>query len=495
MQSLVQNPAYFPPHAGKGADGIADGSSVPAVVKQVVVGLLGEKALREAKTEAANGTVFEVITQLLPPMDARAEFNWVRLAKSFAQMMETAVFPVAVQARFLTFIYARVIGFMGPTDKSVGPGSIMTSEGGPVELSWVIPNRSKPAAGEVTRQLRFCIEPRDPETGALFKGTPVLDYLTSPEGSLGVVSLPDQGLDWPTKTEGFLFPDDKGGEPPAGSRFFVGFDFHPAGKITLKAYYVTAFCPPTNQMQVVTDVGKPLGELVKQLHPTLSEPFAAVHTYISGIEPASRPYAGIAAMDCVHPDQNRLKIYLHRHEGTSWSEARQGFTLNGALDARPNVSAAVEKLEQLWNHLFPSATSAMNVDVQAAAPPPAPGAKDGEGNEKPAQPSTGLLFYYELYSGDSNVYPKIYLPVRTYCANDLAICDAVEKFYDDIGVEGPEGGERGKGWVAREVGKSFNHRKLDSRSGIITYVTIGSKKGGWEVTSYFTPEPWAEERK
>jgi hypothetical protein len=75
-------------------------------------------------------------------------------------MMETAAFTVEVQARFLTFIYARVLGFMGPADKTTGPGSIMTSEGGPVELSWVIPNRSKPRSGEVTRQLRFCIEPR-----------------------------------------------------------------------------------------------------------------------------------------------------------------------------------------------------------------------------------------------------------------------------------------------------------------------------------------------
>jgi hypothetical protein len=42
----------------------------------------------------------------------------------------------------------------------------------------------------------------------------------------------------------------------------------------------------------------------------------------------------------------------------------------------------------------------------------------------------------------------------TYCKSDLAICDAVEKFYNTIGVEGPAGGERGEGWVAREVAKS-----------------------------------------
>ncbi|KAF7351052.1 hypothetical protein MSAN_01667500 [Mycena sanguinolenta] len=470
MQNLVQNTTYFPPSAGSTGVSIPDGSS-PAVVKQVVVNLLGEKALRDASVPTS-GSVFEVLTQLLPPCPRE---------------------QVSVQARFLTFIYARVLGFMGPEDKAVGASSIMTSEGCPVELSWVIPNRSKPRAGEVTRQLRFCIEPRDPETGSLYKGASVLKYLVSPEGGLGVVSCHDLGLDWPTKTENYLFPDDKGDEPPFGSRFFVGFDFHPSGKITLKAYYVTAFCPPTNQMQVTVespDAGKPLDKLVAQLHPTLSGPFEPVKSYISSIEAPRRPYAGIAAMDCVEPDVNRLKIYLHRHEGTAWSEAKAGFTLNGALEDRPNVAAGLEKMEHLWNLLFPDATSSKNINLPEVAVPVVAG-----GDDRPAQPSVGLLFYYELYSNDNIVYPKIYLPVRTYCKNDRFICDAVEKFYNDIGVDGPEGGERGEGWVAREVAKSYGHRSLDTRAGIITYVTLGAKKGGWEVTMYFTPEPWAVERK
>ncbi|KAJ7153587.1 tryptophan dimethylallyltransferase-domain-containing protein [Mycena crocata] len=488
MQNLVQNKSYFPQGVEKKEFvAVADGTPVPAVVRQVAAGLLGEKVLRESK---AGGSVFDILTEVLPPLEASAAFYWSSLGKSFASMMETASFTVEVQARLLTFVHARVLGFMGPPDKTTGPGTIMTSEGGPVEMSWVIPNRSKPRAGEVNRQIRFCIEPRHPETGVLYKGALVLAYLTSAEGGLGVVKCHDQGLVWPKKTEDYLFAEDKGDEAPKKSRFFVGFDFHPSGIITLKAYYVTAFCEPANQMQVAVDAGRPLGELVTQLHPTLGEPFQPLSTYIEGIEPARRPYAGIAAMDCVQPDVNRLKIYLHRHEGTSWSEAKQGFTLNGALNSRPNVSEAVQKMELLWNHLFPKATSAMNVDIQIASTP-VPTSTD----DRPIQPAIGLLFYYELYSGDSNIYPKIYLPVRTYCENDLAICTAVENFYNEIGVEGPEGGERGEGWVAREVAKSFNHRKLDARSGIITYVTLGSKKGGWEVTSYFTPEPWAPERK
>lgn len=170
-------------------------------------------------------------------MPARIAFHWNKLGRSFASMQETAAFTVEVQARFLVFVYARVLGFMGPAERK-GPGVIITFDGSPVELSWVIPNRSKPRRGEATRQLRFAIEPlyvscnhywskthhqcRHPETGIPLKGALILDYLTSLEGGLGVVSCPDQGMKWRKETENFLFPDDEGDEIPTGSRFFVG---------------------------------------------------------------------------------------------------------------------------------------------------------------------------------------------------------------------------------------------------------------------------------
>jgi hypothetical protein len=56
----------------------------------------------------------------------------------------------------------------------------------------------------------------------LYKGASVLDFLTSPEGGLGIVPRPDLGLDWPTKIENFLRPNDSGDEAPLSSRFFLG---------------------------------------------------------------------------------------------------------------------------------------------------------------------------------------------------------------------------------------------------------------------------------
>lgn len=44
--------------------------------------------------------------------------------------------------------------------------------------------------------------------------------------------------------------------------------------------------------------------------------------------------------------------------------------------------------------------------------------------------------------------------VRFYTQSDLAISRALEKFYDSVSIQGPEGGEQGPGWVEREVAKS-----------------------------------------
>ncbi|KAH8798041.1 tryptophan dimethylallyltransferase-domain-containing protein [Flagelloscypha sp. PMI_526] len=435
-------------------------------------------------------------------MKPRTAFHWNKLGKSFASMLETAAFPIESQARFLVFIYSRVLGFMGPAEH-VGPGSIMTIDGSPVELSWVIPNRSKPQPGEATRQLRFAIEPLHPD-GEPLKGASVLDYLTSPEGSLGVVSCPPNGADWRKKTEDFLYSDDKGDNIPEGSRFFVGFDFDSGGTLTLKAYYLAAARAPSETLKAtavspnplyVGDVDfRPLLRLLPQLHPTLVQPFKTILSYFDSLEDRLRPRFQILAMDCVESDANRLKIYCRTMEGTSWKDAKRSFTLDGALSS-PEMNKAVANLQVLWDHMFPNATSARSVDLDVAST-----VDDNHDQEKENDPDEvhaqhpvgGLLYYYELIAGKNTVFPKIYLPVRHYCSNDLFVSDAVEKFYRDVGVEGPVFGENSTGWVAREVAKAFNHRNLDEMSGIQTYVTFAVKKAGWELTSYFSPEVWVQ---
>jgi hypothetical protein len=59
---------YTAQSAGGKVDTIVDGP-VPEVVKQVVVALLGEKALGDVKSEGLSGSVFDILTQVNYSLD------------------------------------------------------------------------------------------------------------------------------------------------------------------------------------------------------------------------------------------------------------------------------------------------------------------------------------------------------------------------------------------------------------------------------------------
>jgi len=87
-------------------------------------------------------------------------FFWRKVAKPFASMLEIASFPLAAQVAFLVFVHARLLDMMGPIElEDGGAGSLMTFDGSPVELSWVIPGKGKSCAGGANREIRFAIEP------------------------------------------------------------------------------------------------------------------------------------------------------------------------------------------------------------------------------------------------------------------------------------------------------------------------------------------------
>lgn len=51
-------------------------------------------------------------------------------------MMETANYTLEAQTKLLTFIFARVVGLMGPDERPTNP-TMLTIDGSPCEGSWV----------------------------------------------------------------------------------------------------------------------------------------------------------------------------------------------------------------------------------------------------------------------------------------------------------------------------------------------------------------------
>ncbi|KAF5378117.1 hypothetical protein D9615_007549 [Tricholomella constricta] len=436
-------------------------------------------------SEATGLAIYDALTKLLPARSPQTTFFWRKIGRCFASMLDTASFPISSQISFLTFVYARLLGMMGPLE-ATGPGSLMTFDGSPVELSWVIPSNVKSSDSSSSRQLRFAIEPIDPRSGRLLRGNEVLRYLTSPKGGLGLVRCDRSALDWSMITQHFLQPDsDRGGNNDSGKRFFIGFDFSRCGDIVLKTYYLPSPRPTSDiflrnvkaPRVCLWDADyKPLRGLLACLDPSLVASLNMMISYAEEVDVLSKPRLQILSMDCV-PNE----LYCRPTRGNSWNDALRTFTLGGRL-ASPKMNYALSRLETLWNLLFPFAHSQSNRDLDGALLQNRRSCHRATADH----PTGGLLYYYSLVPGSDMVLPKIYLPVARYCSNDLVIAQALEKFH---AMDGRGSGERG--WVSREVSAAYNHRKLDEKSGIHTYVTFAIKKNfDWELTSYFSPEVW-----
>ncbi|KAG6916845.1 hypothetical protein DXG01_005144 [Tephrocybe rancida] len=439
--------------------------------------------------EITDLAIYDELTKVLPARSTQSMFFWRRFGKPFASMLDAAEFPISSQVAFLTFVYARVLGMMGPLDSN-GPASYMTFDGSPVELSWVIPSNVKPGDGHTGRQVRFAIEPIDPRSGRLLRGMEVLKYLTSPKGSLGLVKCGKGDLDWSMITEQFLY---SGAEVDSDKRFFVGFDFARSGEIVLKTYYLPRAQPPSDQtlshptakLSMWDTNYTPLRSLLTTLDPTLINSLNMMISYVDNADTPYKPRLEILSMDCVPNEVNRLKLYCRPSSGNSWSDARCAFTLAGRLDS-PKMDRALARLEILWNLLFPFAHSRSGRDLDEGLRLRHADHEDVCNRRSADHPTGGLLFYYSLVPGSDMVLPKVYLPVSRYCVNDLVIAEALEKFY---AIDGR--GRQDPGWVAREVASAYNRRSLDERTGIHTYVTFALKKNyQWELTSYFSPEIW-----
>ncbi|KIK57133.1 hypothetical protein GYMLUDRAFT_98952 [Collybiopsis luxurians FD-317 M1] len=439
---------------------------------------------------------------LIGDHSGQSYFYWNKVVLPFAHMLDSSNYPLPVQCAFVLFVYARVVPFLGP-DAFAMPPSIMTLDGSPIELSWIIPSsnlKTPEADDKPNRTVRFAIEPRDPKTGKFHKGARMLDYYISELGNFGkMVKIEANGMLWRQKIEKFMFPEDEhsqsgelGEEVVPGSRFMLGMDFNPMGIIVLKAYYVAFRAPPWDPVSPPLNTQSPvfLGDidlspfrnLAEELDSSLVNPFDLLMEYTNSIDKDLRPAFEIVATDCLTPSKNRLKagnlIYCRTMKGTSWDDARNGFTLGGRLRG-PEMEEAVKVLETLWDTMFPDAVQNHSKPLERS--------KDVVKAEKNLHPLGGLLYYYEFVPGQNLVFPKVYLPIRVYSANDLDVCEALERFYRRIGLTE----HLSEGWFVREVSKAYSHRPLGTPGKAIqTYMTFSMKKHGWELTSYFSPEVW-----
>ncbi|KAF7371294.1 Tryptophan dimethylallyl transferase variant 1 [Mycena sanguinolenta] len=360
--------------------------------------------------------------------------------------MRHADYPEDAVQSYTLFFRAKILPLLGPPEYSTYP-SWMTDDHTPLEFSLARGN-----AGELL--VRFAIEP---SALALVGDRSVETLRNSLQSlSLSLDMKPDFDFDWFDICAKELLLADAPSLPEhmdhPVSEIFIGFDcaHHSA---SMKVYFmprIRALATKESPEDMLTLITTQMG---------LEKPWAEITRFLSRFVSNDRPEIEIVAVDCVPSIKNRLKIYFRTHL-LSHAHMEHFLTLGGALSSS-DVSVGLSKARLLWN--------AMTAGTPA-----------GSSRYFPS----GLI-YYELRQNRDFPSSKVYLPIRRYLPNDLAISKSIE------GLDFPLSFSATYSCFAQAV---FSHRALSARTGIHTYVCCTVKPGAGDISLYYSPEAFAPER-
>lgn len=189
----------------------------------------------------------------------------------------------------------------------------------------------------------------------------------------------------------------------------VGYDVSKTGQPALKGYFVPALCAAaTGKAQAVL-----IGEACARLG--LQRPWNILFDFITRCTIA--PSLDIVAIDFVPAAENRMKVYVRlTPEHMSFDCLRHYFTLGGRLQSQA-IDAALDAVWSIWQLLFGPCQTARHIK---------PLHNQGAG-------TAALCMYYDLRQGAPLPAPKVYIPVRHYCATDAAVSNAMERFFASRG--------------------------------------------------------------
>ncbi|KAL8937538.1 MAG: hypothetical protein Q9216_004380 [Gyalolechia sp. 2 TL-2023] len=344
-----------------------------------------------------------------------SQYWWETLSTPLAALCRKADYSVDAQFRFLLlfrFYIAPYLGCLDNTSKErpVWP-SFMTDDFTPVELGWDFGKRED---GPI---IRLSVEPIGRAAGSpsdpynVGAANQLMHHLSR--------IMPGMDLSWYNYLHAELVPwGERMAEqykrlPKQGhkSRAFIGFDLG-HDRVTTKAYFFPGWkAAHTGQRpwSVITSVLKALPN-----SPHLPA-HAVLQEYLETCAEGSKLQAEMVAIDCVAPNQSRVKIYF-RTGSTSLLSVRTHMTLNGRITSSDMRKGLLE-LEGLWRVLF--------------------GKEDDRRDTEELRPNchrtSGMLYYFEMRPGQALPVAKVYLPVRHYGESDKVVLIGLTEYLEGRG--------------------------------------------------------------
>jgi DMATS type aromatic prenyltransferase len=370
--------------------------------------------------DQSNLPVWLSLNQWLKLFDEDTRFWWETTAPILGRMMELAGYSEDAQQKHLLFYYIYVLPSLdrrpSPEGYPTGWNSFMTDDYSPLEVSW--------DWGKVDEKpsVRFSIEPIGRYAGTpadplnqkmVFQLVDGLRPAFHHTLDLTIFDLLSEAL---TTSREKL--DAKRVSVEGCSQYFVAFDLD-VGHPRLKAYFMPGLKAAEADMPVPGLVSKAmescdvhLGHLFKQAFNRFSSDLADFSANLS-----KPPQIEIVGIDCVVPAKSRVKFYV-RDWQTSFDSVCQMHSL-GAKG--PLGSGYIASLRELWSLVL-----GLPEDFSTT-------------KELPSVPhrTSGILYYFEIKPNSDVIVPKVYIPVRHYGINDLAIAQGMATYFERRGQTVP----------------------------------------------------------
>lgn len=337
-------------------------------------------------------------TRGLSLLSSHQQYWYHTVGLVLATLLDNAGYSYRAQVSILY----RFAGLVTPTlGRAPDPGfprwkSFMTDDHTPVELSWDF------HTGAERPTIRYSIEPIALDAGTA--ANPNNDRAGADFKQDLLHAFPETDMTWFNHFEE-CFVHDWGDDTPEGHRstVFWAFDLKEKGGTT-KAYFfpgTVARATKRTNLEAVSDAivdapGYRAGGVPS---------FDLFTSYVNR-SPDIRFEVDMLALDLVHVDKSRLKIYF-RDRRTDFASVRDSMSLGGQLQG-PDFEEGMKRLKVLWDSLL--GTEGLPEDV----PLPHKGHR-----------TAGILYNIEFRMNSKNPLVKIYIPARHYAEDDQQIIDTL----------------------------------------------------------------------
>ena len=413
--SLTLNDTCLP--LSKGARRIKDDTltineddliSVHLIESQNVL-LILHKSIDDDGVRDSSDALWKVLKKNLVHDEINAQSWWITTGSLLAILLRKANYQLEAQCDILLFYFAFIAPELGPSLDLFGRfprwKSFMTDDGTPLEMSW------EWGLGDSPPIVRLSIEPIGLTAGT--PQDPLNQFATNRvvENVQHVSSTTDLRLYHYFSKElisynvGHESKDAALATTAHQSRSFVAFDFGKTSNL-LKAYFVPTFKAKETRQSALSLVTEAVAKLAK-LEALHFPAYDLLLDYIQTSSEGSQLEAEMLAVDCVSPASSRIKVYL-RSRSTSFKSVLANMTLNGELRQR-NLDSGIMELAKLWNSvLLPTQHLSANEELPHSD-----------------HRTAGILYYYEFRHGKSIPTPRLYIPVRHYGQNDMAVAEGL----------------------------------------------------------------------